>query len=175
MSATMWGLIVLVLLLVYFWTQSTTRYSKRRRRHRRNIRKARKTLRFINSMKGSGRAARVLLYLRKIDPYVFEELILEAYASHGYSITRNHSYSGDGGLDGQVVDPQGIRYLVQAKRYAGIIRSSHLEEFAALVRRHQCQGLFVHTGRTPKAAIRRHPQVKVVSGSQLVNELMTKR
>jgi len=42
-----------------------------------------------------------IAYLRKIDPYVFEELLLEALLSKGFKITRNKRYSGDGGIDWQ--------------------------------------------------------------------------
>ncbi|WP_192840691.1 restriction endonuclease, partial [Enterobacter hormaechei] len=42
-------------------------------------------------------------YLRKIDPFVFEELLLEGFEAHGFRTIRNKRYTGDGGIDGQVI------------------------------------------------------------------------
>ncbi|MEX6059375.1 restriction endonuclease [Enterobacter hormaechei] len=39
-------------------------------------------------------------YLRKIDPFVFEELLLEGFEAHGFRTIRNKRYTGDGGIDG---------------------------------------------------------------------------
>ena len=60
-------------------------------------------------------------YLRKINPYVFEELLLLAFERRGMRVIRNSRYSGDGGLDGQVLI-DGERWLIQAKRYGRTIR-----------------------------------------------------
>lgn len=46
--------------------------------------------------------ASTIAYLRRIDPLVFEELVLSALARRGYAILRNERYSGDGGIDGRV-------------------------------------------------------------------------
>ena len=154
------------------WLLSRLRPSARARRHRRNIRKARQLLDKLQNFTGDYRAARVLSYLRKIDPYVFEELILECYQVRGYQIVRNARYSGDGGINGQVIDVQGNRYLIQAKRYAGAVRSKHLREFAQLVAQQNCRGLFIHTGRTPKVTINDFGGVQVVSGSSLIHLIL---
>ncbi|GJK49706.1 hypothetical protein TUM17560_20830 [Serratia marcescens] len=86
-------------------------------------------------------------YLRKINPYVFEELLLLAFERQGYAVIRNASYSGDGGLDGQVII-EGKTYLIQAKRYGRTITPSHITSFGALLRQYHCDGFFIHTGRT---------------------------
>jgi restriction endonuclease Mrr len=44
----------------------------------------------------------VLATLRRISPYVFEELLLICRQDQGWQIQRNFSYSGDGGIDGRV-------------------------------------------------------------------------
>lgn len=111
-----------------------------------------------------------LNYLRKINPYVFEELLLTALERQGHRIQRNRRYGGDGGLDGQVwIDGQ--RFLIQAKRYGRAITPAHVAEFGALVRRERCRGLFVHTGRTgPKsrAELARLPEIELLSGQRLL-------
>ncbi len=39
-----------------------------------------------------------IAYLRKIDPFVFEELLLEGFERRGFEVIRNRRYTGDGGL-----------------------------------------------------------------------------
>ena len=97
--------------------------------------------------------ARVLGYLRKVDPYLFEEALLTAFENANIHAHRNPSYSGDGGLDGALTF-RGRRVLIQAKRYRSHIIAAHVLDFAACCLRHGSQakpcrgGLFIHTGRT---------------------------
>ncbi len=63
-------------------------------RHQRNIRTARRVLNKIRSWDGDNVNARIFGYLRKIDPFVFEELLLESFKSQGYRIKRNARYTG---------------------------------------------------------------------------------
>ena len=42
-----------------------------------------------------------IAYLRKIDPFTFEELLLEGFESHGFRTIRNKRHTGDGGIDGR--------------------------------------------------------------------------
>lgn len=93
-----------------------------------------------------------LLYarLRAMDPLAFEELLLESFERRGYKVIRNRRYTGDGGIDGQVVI-DGAVWLIQAKRYADTIRSEHVAAFEALCRTKGRRGLFIHTGRTGAA------------------------
>ncbi|HCA3195726.1 TPA: restriction endonuclease, partial [Klebsiella pneumoniae] len=82
-----------------------------------------------------------LAYLRKINPFVFEEMLLDAFELGGYRVERNKRYTGDGGIDGKVwIDDQ--LYLIQAKRYTGHVAIAHIKEFNELVKRHQCKGFF---------------------------------
>lgn len=148
-------------------------YFLRRRgggRHDRYQKQAQRVLDKLPLLGGDGQQ---LSYLRKINPYVFEELLLTAFERQGYRIKRNKRYSGDGGLDGQVWrDKQ--RYLIQAKRYSGVICPSHIVAFGHLARRERCRGLFIHTGRTGsggKVALSLFPEVELISGQKLIGLL----
>ena len=59
---------------------------------------------------------RQIHYLRQVNPFLFEEMILTALKRHGFKIKRNRRYTGDGGIDGQAWW-NGQHYLIQAKRY----------------------------------------------------------
>nr|WP_261232416.1 restriction endonuclease [Serratia entomophila] len=139
-------------------------------RHRCYQRQARRVLSRLPQLAGDGQR---LAYLRKVNPYVFEELLLTAFEQRGYRIKRNRHYSGDGGLDGQVwIDGQ--RYLIQAKRYARPISPSHVAAFEVLIRRERCCGFFVHTGRTgPKShhALQQASDIELISGQRLLDLL----
>lgn len=114
------------------------------RRHRRYRKTAERLLKKLSTLSGD---AQRLSYLRRINPYVFEELLLLAMERQGLKVIRNASYSGDGGLDGQVFI-EGQRWLIQAKRYSRAIDPAHVAAFSALLIQHRCCGLFIHTGRT---------------------------
>lgn len=90
-----------------------------------------------------------IAYLRKIDPFTFEELILETYKDRGFRIKRNERYTGDGGIDGRVYI-NGRLYLVQAKRYKQWIALQHVRDFSAVVRKHKAKGLFIIPGKQAK-------------------------
>ncbi|MDR3430733.1 MAG: restriction endonuclease [Rouxiella aceris] len=168
MNAGVW--LSLLLLLLVLWGLSSFRRSRSQRRHRRYQRQADRTLVRLPQLRDD--AAR-LVYLRKINPYVFEEMLLTAFARQGYRIKRNVSYSGDGGIDGQVwINDQ--RWLIQAKRYASCIQSSHVRDFGELVRHECCRGFFVHTGRTgevSREALFAAPEITLISGNRLLKLL----
>lgn len=134
-------------------------------RHRRNIRRARRVIRRVGSL--DDRA--VIVYLRKIDPYVFEEVVLEAFRRKGWTVYHNRRYSGDGGIDGRI--RRGRRtYIVQCKRYSGHIRVSDVRSFAIQCRVREVRGAFVHTGHTGKSSrdvAAEYPELEIWSGSRL--------
>lgn len=143
-------------------------FGGRRRKglHRRKIGAAARALDRLAEIEHPG--AR-FAYLRKVDPFTFEEMILTALEREGHVITRNARYTGDGGADGRVkID--GEPYLIQAKRYSGTINPAHVLAFAALCQREQAKGLFVHTGATGKGAWRATDgkEVRIVSGDRLM-------
>ncbi|AUO01805.1 restriction endonuclease [Serratia marcescens] len=138
-----------------------------RRRHRRYQATAMRVLARLPLLGGDGQR---LAYLRKINPYVFEELLLLAFERQGYAVIRNTSYSGDGGLDGRVII-EGKTYFIQAKRYGRTISPSHITSFGELLRHHHCDGFFIHTGRThqlSRVLLQNHPHVHLVSGRKLL-------
>jgi restriction system protein len=157
------------------WPSDRAAWRRRHQKYRSHQRKAgqaQQVLAKLATFKGNGDAARILGYLRKIDPYVFEELVLLMLEQQGIVVIRNESYSGDGGLDGAFVH-QGCRYLLQAKRYKGAVSAAHVKDFAALITQHQAQGgVFIHTGKTPKdvyRALGAASKITLVSGQKLVD------
>ncbi|HHK8230822.1 TPA: restriction endonuclease [Serratia marcescens] len=144
-----------------------------RRRHRRYQATAAQVLQRLPQLAGD---AQRLTYLRKINPYVFEELLLLACERQGHPVKRNSSYSGDGGLDGQVII-DGKQYFIQAKRYGRTITPSHIQDFGALLLKSQCEGFFIHTGRTghlSRTLLQNHTHVHLVSGQRLLDLLAGK-
>ena len=116
-----------------------------------------------------------LAYLRKIDAFVFEELILEALERRGHKIKRNERYTGDGGIDGQCWI-QGQHTLIQAKRYKSHIRLSDVKNFQRLIEQKNCYGLFVHTGKTGQGVKEiNDPKLLVISGKNLIDLVTPKQ
>jgi restriction system protein len=150
-TRTLW----MMLFLVDRWREWTLPRS-----HRRRIRAARRVLARIDGWE----AARILGYLRKIDPLSFEELILESFARAGHRIKRGRRYSGDGGIDGHVWR-DGRWVSIQCKRYSAHINPTHVRAFAALT---AGQGFFVHTGRTGPASREGAAGIDIISGQKLI-------
>ncbi|MCX8967269.1 restriction endonuclease [Erwinia psidii] len=137
------------------------------RHHRRNRATAGRMLLRLAGLPGD---AQRLTYLRKINPYVFEELLLLAFERQGLTVVRNDSYSGDGGIDGQVLI-DGERWLIQAKRYGRTVEPEHVRQFDQLLKNYCRRGLFVHTGRTGKMSRDIHtasPRLRIISGQTLL-------
>lgn len=115
----------------------------------------------------------IFAYLRKIDPFVFEELLLLSFKNKGYSIKRNKRYTGDGGIDGKVIK-FGKMYYIQAKRYKDDINWQHVKNFISLCEKDNVSGFFVHTGKTPLSVrdlIKSNCPVKIISGIKLIQLL----
>lgn len=135
------------------------------RRHRRNIRNAKNVLSKIRSFEHDGQ---IIAYLKKINPYVFEEMVVQLFKEAGYLIWLTPSYSGDGGVDGKVFHPAVGWCRIQSKRYGKAIRTQHVHDFIAVVgKRH---GFFVHSGTSTDdiRALLRGTRVRMLSGAQLV-------
>lgn len=148
--------------------------SGRKRRHRRNIQNG---IKVIEKIKTFQIPAAQISYLRKIDCFVFEEIILTSLNKLGYKIQRNKRYTGDGGIDGYV-KIHGMPTYIQAKRYHHYIRKTDLEEFAHLCRSHDKCGLFVHTGKTGKKTweiLEKKPHIDIISGSRLLDLVLHKK
>lgn len=146
-----------------------------RKRQARNIRSAAKMLGLLASFTGERREARILNYLRLIDPFVFEELLLTAFERKGYEVKRNERYTGDGGVDGRVY-LGGDLYLIQAKRYKSYVNARHLEDFLRLIEKTKEAkgGYFIHTGKTGKITswLYRGSALKIISGDKLIDLIL---
>ncbi len=106
-------------------------------------------------------------YIRKIDPLVFEELLLFAFEFRGYQVKRNKAYTGDGGCDGSVII-DGKTYAIQAKRYQKHINPAHVKALNDYVLTHRLDGgIFIHTGKTGMGSYRNLKNTWLISGSRL--------
>jgi restriction system protein len=150
-------------------------FSIRRRKkgykHRNNIKKGKRVLSKINNFDHPGAKVN---YLKKIDPFVFEELLMSALERKGFKIKRNKKYTGDGGIDGMIWDNTNRKYLIQAKRYASHVNKQHILDFEKLVIESNCfSGLFIHTGKTGRNTYKGFKQgnIKIISGSNLIDLL----
>lgn len=155
-------LAVIIYLLWRFRRQTASE-----RRHQRYRATAERVYIRLGELNGDGQR---MTYLRKINPYVFEELLLLAFERQGYPVQRNASYSGDGGLDGKV-HINGECWLIQAKRYSRPITPSHVRDFEAVLMCMGLRGLFIHTGRTgqkSRAVSRGSQQLMIISGHRLL-------
>ncbi|RAX09440.1 restriction endonuclease [Photorhabdus bodei] len=166
-------LVGLLLTIVVLWLNMPS-LSARSWRHRHYQAQAARILVRLPQLAGD---AQRLRYLRKINPYVFEELLLLAFERQGLTVIRNCRYSGDGGLDGQVFIAR-QRYLIQAKRYSQFIAARHIQAFGTLLIKEQCGGFFIHTGRigpTSRTLLKSHPRIQLISGQRLLDLLAGKR
>lgn len=131
------GSFILAGILLYGLWQGTRR---RRRRHERKQASAVRVIDKINTFPHFGQK---IAYLRKIDPFVFEELLLEGFERRGFEVIRNRRYTGDGGIDGRVkIDGQ--TWLIQAKRYTSYIAVGHVRDFSDLLNATGARGFFCH-------------------------------
>ncbi len=115
--------------------------------------------------------------LRRVSPYVLEELLLTCCSDQGWQIERNFCYSGDGGVDGRVAIA-GKEYLIQAKRYKSHINPGHILEFCqAIEREGAAGGFFLHTGKTGPLSKEhlRDVHVILISGQRLVDFILGRR
>lgn len=138
-------------------------------KHKKNIRRAAEIIKKIKSFEHSGQK---INYLRKIDPFVFEELLLTLFKNNGYKIKRNKRYTGDGGIDGIIYDSRNNKILIQAKRYSGYVNLKDIYEFNNLVYHSRAEkGFFIHTGKTGKESYQhfKSSNIEIISGSKLID------
>lgn len=139
-------------------------------RHTLNIKKSKKIQKKINTFDNDGKK---INYLRKIDPFVFEEMLLTAYRKKGFKIKRNRRYTGDNGVDGKIFK-ENHQFLIQAKRYGSYINQRHLEDFSkVIIKEKAAGGFFIHTGKTSTDTMKiaKRLNIEVVSGSELIRLL----
>ena len=139
------------------------------RRHRRRMEEAGRVRDLLAG--GSLLPAQAFAYLRKVNPFTYEELVLDGFESAGYRAKRNRSYSGDGGVDGRV-SKDGVEYLVQCKRYRGYVSRQDVEDFSRVCTRECRKGFFVHTGKTGEGSWETagaFGNVDIVSGQRMLD------
>ncbi|MDD2753848.1 MAG: restriction endonuclease [Candidatus Portnoybacteria bacterium] len=154
------------------WASQWQSQRKASHRYRQNAAVHRyNTLAEIQGKNDSETFARRIAYLRKLDPLVFEELVLDGFKRQGWLVERNNRYTGDGGLDGKVF--QGNQWVgIQCKRYKGAIQTAHVNQFCRdLFKFGLTKGYFVHTGKTPTGLRNCHSQVVILSGQRLIDFL----
>ena len=157
-----------IFLLLLFIPRTTAKA----KRHKRYIKQSKKIRDTLLSFEGRNRNARIVSYLKSINPYVFEELCLTSLHAQGFKVQRSKSYSGDGGCDG-IVYLNRQKWLIQAKCYSNYIKPSHVKEFSDLVKRNNCKGLFIHTAKTgDKSKAMQSDNVKMISGSLLARMIL---
>ncbi|MDZ8035149.1 restriction endonuclease, partial [Nostoc sp. DedSLP04] len=148
------------------------RLPKNLKKHFNNIEYASQVLLELRSITQLAKLPVVIATLRRISPYVFEELVLTCCKKQGWQIQRNFRYIGDGGIDGRVLI-LGKLYVIQVKRYADYISPEHIKDFLSCIESERASGgFFVHTGITgqlSKQLIRRSDKIILVSGQKLVN------
>lgn len=130
--------------------------------------------RFLKTLKALETPQEQFYYLRGLDAFVFEEMIMTSLKRKGFIIVRNEGYTGDGGIDGRAYYND-QHYLVQAKRYRGHIKANDIDAFAKICDRRKGRGLFVHTGKTGETAKARAKEKKmeIVSGARLLALLLS--
>lgn len=119
----------------------------------------------------------ILNYLRKIDPYVFEELILSILEKENYIIKRNLFYSGDGGSDG-VFYINNKKIIIQCKRYTGFIKNKDIELFQKTIKNEKAfTGIFFHTGKTNnRTKVSAYNKgIFIISGNKLLDFILNKQ
>lgn len=166
------SILPLLILLITICILYLSSNKKIRWRQKHNIETGKKVLARIHDLS----APAALTYLRKIDPFVFEELILTAFERKGNRIIRNQRYTGDGGIDGRIIE-DGKLVLIQAKRYKAYISKQHLKDFITLVEKSNAsKGYFIHTGRTGNSIIEEltSKKLKIISGQKLLDLLSPK-
>ncbi len=117
--------------------------------HQRRIKQASRLLRLFNQQDFRHQPTSFFAYLRKIDAFTFEELLLLAFKARGCKVIHNEAYTGDGGIDGMVIFPDKTRWAIQAKRYSTYIKLEHVKALSQVVKAQRLQGgIFIHTGQT---------------------------
>lgn len=147
--------------------------------HLYRIRKAKKILKTLHKIaKTPNSYGKIMVYLRKINPFVFEELILTVIENSNVRVIRNKRYTGDGGIDGTFKLKDKRKVIIQCKRYKSYINQVDVSELIekTIEGKYYC-GVFVHTGKTGKKAkelTMQNKQVLFISGNLLIDLVLGK-
>ena len=118
----------------------------------------------------------LLDYLKGIDPYDFEKVILILLKKMGYGEMVETKKSGDGGIDGVMnEDKLGLeRIYIQAKRYtAGNVQETDIRNFIGAMSGDTSKGVFVTTSAFAQKAIAKadsaHHRIILIDGDKLAD------
>ncbi len=165
------ALLLLTVISKYLYSKFRVKYSHKWRR-----KSALKVLEKIKNMND----AQIFGYLRKVDAFTMEELILSALEKReDIKVERNKKYTGDGGIDGRFfhyanIDGKKVRrkYIIQVKRYSSYINRKHLLLFANQTVQEKAHfGLFIHTGKTGQETMKISKDldnIEIISGAKLI-------
>ncbi|MCZ4337702.1 restriction endonuclease [Shewanella colwelliana] len=158
-SPILWATIVVTLsFLILLWPKKDSRW---------RVESSKRLFHKLQKLNGG----EVICYLRKVDCFVFEELLLTSIARFNPSIqiVRNSRYTGDGGADG-AFELEGKKFIIQAKRYEGFVNTADVLKLSKDVAKFDAvHGLFVHVGKTRNTTFCKcPPNVTIVSGEQVV-------
>ena len=166
-------LYLLILVFIFLFGALLLFFKYEKASHRWRKKSASKTLQKVRQFENDGQ---VISYLRKLDPFVFEELLLLAISENlNCTVIHNRKYTGDGGVDGKFILHQGNSkklYLIQAKRYSSHINHNDILKLSKEVENQKAfRGLFIHTGKSGKQSWKNSfnvSNVEIVSGEKLV-------
>ena len=149
----------------YFWLYVLIR----KKSHQRRVKQAMRVAQTLQRPEFKHAPGRLFSYVRTIDPFVFEELLLIAFKSRGLKVIHNKRYTGDGGIDGIVVLPSKHRIAIQAKRYKQHINVHHLHDFSRAIHAFGCHGgYFIHCGKSGSTVYQQLPKgISLISGNNL--------
>ncbi len=110
-------------------------------------------------------------YFYSVDPYEFEDVIMEMYRRLGYTVYGT-TYSNDRGKDG-IAYKSNSKYLIECKRYAkeNRVGRPHLQKFFAAMHEEDAnKGFFVTTGYFAKTAYEyaESNNIVLISGTKLI-------
>ncbi|MFJ1270003.1 restriction endonuclease [Legionella lytica] len=149
----------------YLWLHTHVR----KKSHKIRMNKARGVFQTLQRPEFKTEPSRLFAYIRTIDPFVFEELLLIAFKARGLKVIHNKRYTGDGGIDGILILPSKHRIALQAKRYRNHINVQHVRDFSQRLKAHGCHGgYFIHCGKTGAAVYeQRFNDITLISGANL--------
>lgn len=147
-------------------------------KHHYRMKKAKQILKKLKEIAQTPNSnGKLIVYLRKINPFVFEEMILNVIEDSNIHVIRNKRYTGDGGIDG-IFKLKAGKVLVQCKRYKSYINNNDVKALCQKVKEGKYHyGIFVHTGKTgdkAKQTLKVENNIVFISGSVLIDLLMGK-
>jgi len=170
MNQILIGVFIFTILLIIIYKKVSI---TQKQSHKWRLKSAVRALELIRNFQNK---AQVVAYLRKLDPFVFEELLLLAISKNkNCKIIRNHKYTGDGGIDGKFIyqhNGKEYLYVIQVKRYSSYVKNQDVLEFAKKIKEEQVyRGLFIHTGRSG-VGVRKNifysNSIELISGNKLI-------